>query len=138
MADVSAIRTALALRVETVSGLRGYATMPETPMVPCVTISPAPGAFLDDVTMDGAENLSLVGTVLVAKASAPDTAQDALDAYLSGGASDIVDALDTGAGTYWDFVDAGTPRGYGAYTFGTGEAAQSYLGFEIPIVVGVS
>jgi hypothetical protein len=138
MADVTAIRAALALRAETVPGLRGYATMPDTPMVPCETFAPAPGVFLDDVTMDGAENLTLVATVLVAKSSAPEPAQDALDAYLSGGASDIVDALDAGAGTWWDFVDAGPARGYGQYTFATGDAAQSYLGFEVPVMVGVS
>lgn len=137
MADLPTIRTALAARTETVDGIRGYAEMPDSPIVPCAIISPAPGVFLDDVSFDGAEDLRLVALVLVQKV-APDTTQDNLDAYASEGASDLRAAIDAGATADWDYAVTDGPRGYGQYTFGTGEAAQVYLGFEIPVLVGVS
>lgn len=137
MADLPTIRTAIALRAEAVDGIRGYPEMPDSPVVPCAIISPAPGVFLDDVSLDGAEDLNLIALVLVAKV-APDTTQDNLDAYASEGASDIRAAIDSGATADWDFVVTEGARGYGNYTFGTGDGAQVFLGFEVPIAVGVS
>lgn len=143
MADVKAIRNRMKTRLEAVGNVANlgqlfvYDTMPSTPTVPCAIITPPPGVFLTEVTFDGVEDLSLVVLVLVTKV-VDSVAQDNLDTYLSEGAPNLADAIDSGATVDWDYAMSGPIRGYGQYTFGTGEAAQPYLGFEIPVMVGVS
>lgn len=138
MADIGAIRTAIQTRLKTVSPrLTCYRTMPPSPILPAAIVAPATGPFLAEVTMDGAEDLDLVVLVLVQKVL-EDDAQDALDVYLSGGAANIADAIDSGSTADWDYAMCEPARGYGQYVFGDGEQAQRYLGFEIPVEVGVS
>ena len=61
-----------------------------------------------------------------------------VDAYISEGASNIANAIESGSTADWDYAIASAARGYGQYTFGDGEQAQQYLGFEVPVTVGVS
>lgn len=137
MAVVSTIRDALKTRLATVSGVHAYDTMPPEPLLPAAIVTPAPGAFLTEVTQDGCEDLDLLVLVLVKKVI-DDVAQDALDGYLSEGSSNLANALDSAATSDWDYVVAGAARGYGEYVFGEGEQALRYLGYEIPVTVGVS
>jgi hypothetical protein len=87
--------------------------------------------------MDGARDLSFVLLVLVQKVI-DRTSQDALDGHLSTGAEDIRAAVDAGTTADWDFAITLSARNYGEFVWGSGEGAQRYLGFEIPVTVGVS
>jgi hypothetical protein len=136
MANVVAIRDRLKSRLQTISGLLVYDFMPSTPVVPCAIVAPQPGVFLAEVSMDGCEDLSMVVTVLVSK-TVDENAQNALDTYLSE-TTNLADAIDSGSTTDWDYAVSQPIRNYGRFVFGDGEGAQSFLGFEIPVDVGVS
>lgn len=135
--DVKAIRDALKARLDTIDGLLGYDTVEDAVNLPAGIVAPASGEHADVVTFDGAQDLEYVVTVLVSKV-VPGAAQDALDTYLSAGASNIRAVLDNGAGTYWDYTVTGAARSYGEYVYGAAPAEQRYLGFEIPVTVAVS
>ena len=139
MAAVGAIRDRIKSRIDaTVSGLHGYDTYSPQVLMPAYIVMPAPGQFLEEVTGDGCEDLRLIVLVLVKKVI-DDVAQDAADSYLSEGAStNIANAIESGSTSDWDYAVASVSQGYGAYTFGEGEQAIQYLGFEIPVTVGVS
>lgn len=137
MADVKAIRDRLKTNLQTITNLFAFDTMPSTPVVPCAIVAPAPGMFLADVSMDGVETLDFVVTVLVSK-DVDTVAQDNLDTYLSDTTADIVAALESSSTTDWDYCVAMARRNYGRYQFGDGDAAQFFLGFEIPLEIGVS
>jgi hypothetical protein len=136
MADLGAIRSRLKTALAVIDGLHALDVMPTQPpsVLPCAIVSPAPGVFLSEVTMDDAEDLQLVVTVLVQKV-VDSIAQGAADDFLSGS---IRDAIDSSATADWDYAVAQPARGYGQYVWGAGENATSYLGFEIPVTVGVS
>jgi hypothetical protein len=139
MADVKAIRDRLKTNLRTTfpTTLYLYDTFPAQPMVPCVAIAPATEVMLSEVTLEGAEDLTLVATVLVRKVI-ESAAQDDADDYLSEGSSNIANALDSGSTADWDYVVALPARGYGQYVFGEGENTLRYLGFQIPLAIGVS
>jgi hypothetical protein len=132
--DVTAIRERLATRAATVIP-RSHAIAPDTINPPAAVVLPGPGVFIVDATMDGARDLSFVLLVLVQKVI-DRTSQDALDGYLS--SDDIRAALDAGTTADWDFAITLSARNYGEFVWGSGEGAQRYLGFEIPVTVGVS
>lgn len=140
MADVKAIRDRLASNLLSTLGANAVwigDTVPATPILPAVIIAPATGTVLTLATLDGAGELNLVALVLVSKAVEAN-AQNTLDTYLSTGSSNIRSALESGKTTDWDYVMSGPISGYGQYTFGSGDAAQSFLGFTIPLTVAVS
>lgn len=140
MASVAAIRARIKTNIEAgTNGLFVHATMPTQPpsTLPCAIIAPATGPFLSEVTMDGAEDLDLVVIVLLQKVS--DVAsQGGADGYLSEGSGNLADAIDAGSSADWDFCQTEPARNYGGFTFGSGEGAVPYLGYEIPVTVGVS
>lgn len=140
MADVKAIRDRLKSNLRTAfpvaTGLYLYDTFPAAPNVPCVAIAPPPETVLAEVTMDAAEDLTLVATVLVKKV-VESAAQDDADDYLSD-TLNIANALDSGTSSDWDYVVALPARGYGQYLIGQGDNATPYLGFQIPLTIGVS
>jgi hypothetical protein len=138
MAVLSSIRDRLAtLAAAADSNLTPYETVEPQIVVPAIIFMPAPGAFLTEVTQDGCEDLQLVALVLVSKV-ADDAAQQALDTYASEGSANLANAMDSGSTADWDYSVSQPARGYGEYIFGEGEQAQRYLGFEIPVTVGVS
>jgi hypothetical protein len=138
MASLSAIRDRLAsLAAAADSNLTTYETVEPQIVVPALIFAPAPGAFLTEVTVDGAEDLQMIALVLVSKV-ADDAAQQALDTYASEGSSNLANAMDSGSTADWDYTVSQPARSYGEYVFGEGEQAQRYLGFEIPVTVGVS
>lgn len=139
MANVAAIRAAIKTNIETAtSGLFVYAEMPtQAPStLPCAIIAPAPGELLTEVTLDGCEDLQLV-VILLAQKVSDVAAQASADAWLSE-STNLGDAIDSGHATEWDYCQTLSARNYGGFTFGSGEGAVQYLGFEIPVLVGVS
>lgn len=140
MADVKAVRERLASNLLSALGANLVwigDTVPATPVLPAVIIAPAPGTVLTLTTLEGAGVLNLVAMVLVSNVVTAN-AQNALDTYLSTGASNIRSALESGSSTDWDYVATEPISSYGQYTFGTGDAAQTFLGFTIPLTVAVS
>lgn len=139
MANVAAIRDRIKSNIESgTNGLFVFDTMPAQPpaQLPCAIVTPATGEFINEVTIDGCEDVNLVVVVLVQKVSDA-AAQDNADAWLSE-TTNIGDAIDAGSSTDWDYCQTMTARNYGGFTFGSGEGAVQYLGFEIPVMVGVS
>jgi hypothetical protein len=135
MADVKAIRDALKTRLDAVAGLRTFDTLPDSFTPPAAIVMPASDTFITDATFDGGEDLQFVVLVLVQKVSDRGS-QDALDTYLSSGSADIRAAIDSATATpYWHFAQTSQVRNYGLIEWGTGEAAQRYLGFEVPVTV---
>lgn len=139
MADVDAIRSRVKTNLQTVSGLFCLDVMPTQPpsTLPCAIVAPAPGAFLAEVTLDGCEDIQLVVTVLAQKI-VDSAAQGKVDTFLSEGSSNLANAIDSGSTADWDYAVAMPARNYGQYVWGDGEGAIRYLGYEIPVVVGVS
>jgi hypothetical protein len=138
MASLSSIRDRLATLASAAdSRLTTYETVEPQVVVPALIFMPAPGNFLTEVTVDGAEDLQMVALVLVSKVT-DDLAQQALDTYASEGSANLANAMDSGSTADWDYAVSQPARGYGEYVFGEGEQAQRYLGFEIPVTVGVS
>lgn len=137
MADVKAIRDRLANLVKAaVSGVSVMDFMVSSPVLPAAIVAPSTGQVLSVETFDGAEDLELTVLVLVSKA-VDENAQNALDTYMSEGSSSIRTALESGKTTDWDFTMSGPIRSYGQYTFGSGDGAMTFLGFEIPVTVAV-
>jgi hypothetical protein len=135
--DLGNIRARIKTRIDaSVTGLEGYTTVPSQVAAPCYIVMPSPGEFVTEVTQDGCEDLDLVVLVLV-KDVADDLAQEAVDDYLSE-STNIQNAIESGSTADWDFAIASSARGYGQYTFGAGDQAQVYLGYEIPVQIGVS
>lgn len=139
MANVAAIRDRIKSNIEAAtSGMFVHDTMPAQPPapLPCAIIVPATGEFINEVTMDGCEDVNLVVIVLIQKVS-DIAAQGNADAWLSE-STNIGDAIDSGHTADWDYCQTSVARNYGGFTFGSGEGAVQYLGFEIPVLVGVS
>lgn len=138
---IPAVRDRLKTRLATVGALvsgseplRASDTVPDSIVTPLAMVVPA-SPFHEQATMDDCHDLNFNIVVLVTRSTgAVATAQDALDAA----AWLVRDAVDTGATADWDFCMAGNPTDYGDYTFGAAEGAQTYLGFTLPVTVGVS
>jgi hypothetical protein len=134
MADIKAIRDRLKSRLATVTGLRTYDVVPDTLTPPAAIVAPMSAGLATVATMDGSLDLEFVVLVLVQKVSDRGS-QDALDTYLSTGASEIRAAVDSGSTADWHYAVTGQIRNYGEFDWGTGDAAVRYLGFEIPVTV---
>lgn len=137
MADIKAIRDRLASRMRTVTGINTLDVMPADPVLPAAIVAPPPGDFVSEVTGDGCEDIEMVVTVLVSK-TIDENAQNKLDEYISEGSTNLANAIESGSTTDWDYAIASRARNYGVFTFGAGDQARQYLGFEIPVEIGVS
>jgi hypothetical protein len=137
MADVKAIRDRIATRIRTVSGINAMEYMPTNPILPAALIAPPAGDHITEVTVDGCEDLEFVVTVLVSK-TVDENAQNRLDEYASEGSTNLANAVESGSTADWDYAIVGRLRNYGAFVFGSGDQAQTFLGFELPVTVGVS
>ena len=135
MTSISAIRDGVKTRLETIAGLRVHDTVPGQVSPPAAVVAPAPGTFLTyNVTTDGAEDVTLVVTLLVSDA-VDRAAQDALDAYLAdSGASSVKAAVDGGItlGGAAHFATVTSARNYGLIDYG----GVQYLGCEFVVTVG--
>lgn len=86
MADISAIRAALANRITTATGLRTYAEARDQVSPPVAVILPGVPFVTYGATMDGAFTANLRILVCISDAAPDDKVQKALDAYLGIGA----------------------------------------------------
>jgi hypothetical protein len=113
--NLATIRDDLKARLATIGGLTTYDTVPAKPEVPCAIVQPKSG--LVHATFErGSGDIQVEVTVLVQCADWP-SAQDALDSYLSVGATgSMVDALELTAGAAVVTVD--TWAEYGTATVG--------------------
>lgn len=138
MADVAAIRARIATRLKTVSGLSVLDFMPtNTPGLPAALVAPATGVFVTEVSNDGCEDLEFVITVLCSR-TVDENAQNIVDAYIAEGSANLANAVEGGSLSEWDYAICSQARNYGIFTFGAGDQAVQYFGFEIPVRVGVS
>lgn len=139
MADIKAIRDRIVSRIRsTVTGINAMDFMVTNPVLPAALVAPPPGTFLTEVTGDGCEDLEMVVTVLVSK-TIDQNAQNRLDEFASEGASqNLANAIESGSTSDWDYAIVGALRNYGVFVFGSGDGSESYLGFEMPVQIGVS
>lgn len=139
MADIKAIRDRVVSRIKAaVTGINAMEYMPVNPILPAAIVAPPAGVFLTEVTNDGCEDMELVVIVLVSN-TVEENAQNRLDEYLSEGASqNIANAIESGSTSDWDYAIVGAIRNYGSFVFGAGDQAQTFLGFELPVQIGVS
>ena len=139
--NIPAIRDQLKTNLETVSNIRAHDTVPGSITPPsggasAIVVPGSPFVAYPTVDDDVTEVYFTV-TVLTGRADEK-AAQDNLDAFLgaSGGAS-IRAAIETDA-SVWDFAVVTGIRRYGAFTFGQGDGAVTYLGCEFAVTVGCS
>lgn len=138
MADVAAIRARIATRLKTVSGLSVLDFMPaNVPGLPAALVAPATGVFVTEVSNDGCEDLEFVITVLCSR-TVDENAQNIVDGYIAEGSTNLANAVEGGSLSEWDYAVCSQARNYGVFTFGSGDQAVNYFGFEIPVTVGVS
>ncbi len=123
--NITTIRADIANRLEAISGLQVYATVPGSPQVPCVIIHPVSGVVHDSFER-GASTLRFALQVLVQLADWP-SAQIALDSYLIiGSPTSIVDAVELNL-TGGDDVTVESWDGYGHISIGEVEFATVTL-----------
>jgi hypothetical protein len=137
MASFSAVRTALATRLATITSLHVYDTIPGTVEVPAAIVTVPSGQFVtyDTAMARGADDLTFSVLLLVSPAD-DGIAQDALDAYLAGsGALSIKTAVegDPDLGNTADYVVVSGASDYGLHDV----AGISYWGCRFPVTIGV-
>jgi hypothetical protein len=124
VADIAAIRTALAAQITAVTGLR---TMPEARdqvSPPVAVILPGQPLVVYGATLDGAATVNLRVLILISDAAPSEKVQRALDAYLGIGtgvtASSIPAAImaDNTLGGAVHFAEPTQVTTYGIVTYG--------------------
>lgn len=127
MATLIQIRTGLAARLDTISGLEVYRRMPGSISPPCAAVG-GPEIDYDNAFQRGGDDWTIPVRVYVSRAD-DDAGQDALDAYLAPTGAVSVKAAIEGDGTLGGIVDSTRVtrfRGYGNYEIG----GIMYLGGE--------
>lgn len=133
MASVTAIRNGLKTRLETISGVTGYARPGGTLNLPAAVVLPGPIDF-DSTMSRGSDDFTFTVMLLLAE-SVPDLAQEQLDAYLAGSGAQSVKAAIEGGETLGGAAHFCRVTGVVDY----GEVAWSgnlYLGANFTVVVG--
>lgn len=132
MASVSSIRTGLATRLGTITGLRTAATMPDNPNPPVAIVVPDSINF-DDTFHRGMDTLNFRVLLIVGRADER-TAQNSIDGYCAtSGASSVKAAIEgdkTLGGTAFD-CRVTTMSNYGSILIGE----TTYLSVEFIVVV---
>ena len=136
---MAAVRTGLGTVMTTARpSLQIYETMPDSPVVPAAMVSPMPDVAATIETFEQAATLSLMVLFVVRKIE-ESGAQAELDAEIStSSATSMLSVLDSAVNSAWQSVAVREVRGYGAYVFGTGEAAPTYLGCQFVLDVMVA
>lgn len=139
MADLAAIRTALAARITAGTGLRTLPEARDQVSVPVAVILPAPSVVQYGNTMDGAFTVNLQVLLLLSDAAPTEKVQRALDAYLGIGVADSVPSSIAGAiqddpslGGTVHFALAVSASGYGRIEY----AGVLYFGARIAVQIG--
>lgn len=130
--DLSAVRDALKARLETISGLRSYAHVPDKPEPPCAIVAPSSCEF-DSTFARGCDEIGF--SILVLAARSDDRAgQAALDGFLDGGGPASVKAaveVDVDLGGTVDTVRVSRWTGYGVREW----AGVTYYAVEFSVEV---
>lgn len=149
MADLVAIRNALAANITALTGLRADGQARDSVTPPCAVVLPGSPYITYGVTMDGpvmggpvmgnAVNLNLAVLVIISDGAPVDATQRALDAYLGVGQHADVTAsvpnaieADPTLGGQIDFIQAQTVTQYGRIDYG----GVTYFGARINVVAG--
>ena len=132
MASISSIRTGLATRLGTISGLRTAATIPDNPNPPIAIVIPDSINF-DDTFHRGMDTLNFKILVIVGRADER-TAQNSIDGFCATSGSSSVKAAIEGdktlGGTAYD-CRVTTMSNYGSVLIGE----VTYLSCEFIVVV---
>lgn len=132
MASISSIRTGLATRLATITGLRTAATIPDNPNPPIAIVIPDSINF-DDTFHRGMDTLNFRILVIVGRADER-TAQNSIDGFCAtSGSSSIKAAIEgdkTLGGTAYD-CRVTTMSNYGSVLIGE----VTYLSCEFIVVV---
>lgn len=139
LADLAAIRSALADRITAGTGLRTLPEARDQVSPPVAVILPAPAVVQYGATVDGAFTVNLVVLLLISDAAPTEKVQRALDAYLGIGVHDSVPASIAGAiqddprlNGAVDFTIPVSASGYGRVDY----AGVTYFGARIAVQVG--
>lgn len=149
MANLVAIRNAIAANITAFTGLRADGQARDSITPPCAVVLPGNPYITYGVTMDGpvmggpvignAVNLSLGVLVIISDSAPVDSTQRALDAYLGVGedadaAASVPNAIeaDPTLGGLIDFIQAQTVTQYGRLDYG----GVTYFGARINVIAG--
>lgn len=138
MADVTAVRNALAAQVNAHTGLRSYGQARDQAAVPCAVVLPASPLVTYGATMDGAATLNLSVIVLMTDGAPSEKVQRMLDSYLGIGAGETlsvaqaIEADPTLGGTVHFAVPVSVTN-YGRLAW----AGVTYFGAKVNLQCGV-
>lgn len=138
MADISAIRSALATQITTVTGMRALAEAKDQISPPVAVILPGQPFVVYGQTLDGAFTVNLRVLIAISDAPPDEKVQRALDAYLGQGAgvtaSSIAAAIrqDPTLGGVVHFAEVISVGGYNRLEY----AGVMYFGARIEIEIG--
>ena len=139
MADMTAIRNALADRITTYTGLRAHAQAPDSVSPPCAVILPGNPFVNYADTMDGAITINLMVLLIISDGAPADATQRALDAYLGVSTSPVIGSSvpeaieqDNTLGGLIHYIQANNATNYGRIDY----AGVTYFGARINVVVG--
>lgn len=128
------IRSGIATRLQTITGLRVHTTVPDDIQPPAAVIGPPTGVYADAVGPSTSATVQIPVWVLVSRADAR-TGQNALDDYIDDTGSKSVLAAVDGDNTLGSEVDDCQVQGwenYGAaFTFGD----TQYIGVQFNLEV---
>lgn len=138
MADITAIRNALAAQVTAQTGLRAYGQARDQAGVPCAVVLPGNPLITYGATMDGAATVNLGLVILISDGAPSEKAQRALDAYLGIGAGETASVAaavmhDPTLGGTCEFCEPVSVTSYGRLAW----AGVTYFGAKLNLQAGV-
>ncbi|WP_427422662.1 hypothetical protein [Lysinibacillus fusiformis] len=134
MASLTAVRDGLKARIETITGVTGYARAVGEVNVPAVVVTPGQIVF-DDAMQRGSDLLTFTLVLLVTLGDS-DLAQQQLDEYLAGSGDRSIKAAvegDQTLGGVADWTDVKGVQAYGLIEY----AGRQYVGARFPVEVNV-
>jgi hypothetical protein len=138
VADVSAVRTALASQIATVTGMRTLPEAKDQISPPVAIVLPGTPFVQYGLTLDGAFTVNLRVLLVISDAGPNEKVQRALDAYLGSGAgvtaSSIQNAIrtDPTLGGVVHFAEVMTVSGYNRIEY----AGIDYFGARVEVQIG--
>ncbi len=137
MADVKAIRNALAAQVTAQTGLRCTARPGDTIVPPVAIVLPGEPFVRYGDTMDEAVTITMSLVLIISDAAPADQTQQALDSYLGIGGTQgasIARAIlaDTSLAGTCEYCEPVTAGNYGRLEY----AGQTYFGARINLTIG--
>jgi len=139
MANLIAIRNAIAANITKYTGLRADGQARDSVTPPCAVVLPGSPYITYAVTMDGALNFNFIVLLIISDAAPVEKTQRALDALLGAGKStDVTGSVpmaieqDNTLGGTVDFIQSVTATNYGRIDY----AGQTYFGARVNCVVG--